>query len=263
METVLPLARRDAIANQLASGQSVNSTALAIEHNVSEDAIRRDLRALAAQGLCRRVYGGALPIQSQAATMASRIGVDFARKTELARKAASTILPRELVFLDTGSSNLALVEFLPLEFDLRIATNCIAIAAAVLQRPGLRLFLVGGGVNPAIGGSVDANASQSVAQLNIDRSFVGCCSVSGRTGVCVLDDADANFKRTLLQFSRTSVTLVLNEKLATHSPFRVAQVDAFDLLVVEHDVANAVQRELRAAGATLLNAKSANSPEAS
>lgn len=34
---------------------------LAVEFGVSEDSVRRDLRDLAAAGLCQRVHGGALP----------------------------------------------------------------------------------------------------------------------------------------------------------------------------------------------------------
>src|SRR5690349_184638 len=62
MSDELPLARRDEIAGRLSAGQPVVAAALATEFGVSEDAIRRDLRALAAEGRCRRVYGGALPV---------------------------------------------------------------------------------------------------------------------------------------------------------------------------------------------------------
>ncbi|WP_271025209.1 DeoR family transcriptional regulator [Rhizobium sp. RCAM05973] len=41
--------------------RQIVAASLAVEFNVSEDAVRRDLRALAAEGKCRRVYGGALP----------------------------------------------------------------------------------------------------------------------------------------------------------------------------------------------------------
>lgn len=48
MQTPIPLARRDVIAARLAGGTAVVAAALAQEFDVSEDAIRRDLRALAA-----------------------------------------------------------------------------------------------------------------------------------------------------------------------------------------------------------------------
>src|SRR5580704_7922082 len=93
-----PLARRDVILSRLAQGQPVVAAALALEFEVSEDAVRRDLRALAAEGLCRRVYGGALPLV--ATPMRARIEEGRDRKQALARKAASLIKQCQFVFLD-------------------------------------------------------------------------------------------------------------------------------------------------------------------
>ena len=49
MNAILPLERRAAIAQRLADGQTVTAALLAAEFAVSEDAVRRDLRALAAR----------------------------------------------------------------------------------------------------------------------------------------------------------------------------------------------------------------------
>src|ERR1700689_3105357 len=96
-----PLARRDVILGRLAHGQSVAAGALALEFGVSEDAIRRDLRALAAEGRCRRVYGGALPLSKAMAPMAARMEEARDRKQALARKAASVVRPGQFVFIDS------------------------------------------------------------------------------------------------------------------------------------------------------------------
>ncbi|WP_306171041.1 DeoR family transcriptional regulator, partial [Burkholderia pseudomallei] len=87
------------MAGRLALGQPVQAAALAAEFHVSEDAIRRDLRALAAEGRCRRVYGGALPVTPACAPMAARIDAARERKAALARTAASLIERGELLFL--------------------------------------------------------------------------------------------------------------------------------------------------------------------
>ena len=147
-----PLARRDVILGRLAHGQSVVAAALALEFEVSEDAIRRDLRALAAEGRCRRVYGGALPLSKAMTPMTERMEEAPDRKQALARRAASLVKPGQFVFLDSGSTNLALVSCLPEDFELTIATNSIDIAAAALRRSDLRLIMVGGDVNHNVGG---------------------------------------------------------------------------------------------------------------
>jgi DeoR/GlpR family transcriptional regulator of sugar metabolism len=182
-----PLARRDVILGRLAQGQSVAAVALALEFEVSEDAIRRDLRALASEGRCRRVYGGALPLSKATAPMAARMEEARDRKQALARRAVSVVKPGQFVFLDSGSTNLALVSCLPEDFELTVATNSIDIAAAALRRADLRLIMVGGAVNNGVGGCVDAPATLSLMQMNIDLGVLGACALSSETGVAAYD----------------------------------------------------------------------------
>jgi DeoR/GlpR family transcriptional regulator of sugar metabolism len=88
----IPSGRRDTILARLSAGQPVRSGALAEEFGISEDAIRRDLRSLAAEGLCRRVYGGALPVVEGAKAMAERVGEDVHRKQSPLWKSCRLIL---------------------------------------------------------------------------------------------------------------------------------------------------------------------------
>lgn len=255
MNEDIPLARREAIATRLAQGQSVVATVLATEYDVSEDAIRRDLRALAAQGRCRRVYGGALPIAPGSAPMAARLDEGRAQKAALARAAVRLIEPGELLFLDSGSTNLALVELLPEDRDLTVATNSIDIAAAVLRRSDLQLIVIGGAVDYMVGGCVDASAVQAVAQFDFDRCFLGACALSPKTGVGATSMADATFKRAVLAASRNSVALATADKFAARAPYRVAPIKAIGHVVVEYEVADAQCANLSRAGTSVVKAE--------
>jgi len=254
MNPVIPRARRDVIADRLARGQALVANDLALEFGVSEDAIRRDLRALAADGLCRRVYGGALPLSRATAPMAQRIDEARERKDALARAAAATLQRGEFLFLDSGSTNHALARRLPEELDLTVATNSIDIAATLTSRPDLRVVMVGGVVDPLVGGSVDADAIGYVARMNIDRCFVGACAVSPASGVSAFHPADANFKRALLAASRERVVLVMSDKLDERAPYRVASVDQIACYVVEHDAPRRELASFTQAGARVLRA---------
>lgn len=249
-----PLARRDTIAARLAQGQSVVAAVLAAEFAISEDAIRRDLRALAAQGLCRRVYGGALPIAAGSTPIGARIEEGRERKQALARAVVALVRPGELLFLDSGSTNLAVAALLPEDHDLTVATNSIHIAEALLARPDLPLIMIGGAVDPVVGGCVDAAAVLGVRSLNVDRCFLGACAVEPVAGVSAYELADATFKRALLAVSRHSLVLATSDKLGARAPHRVAPVDRLDGLVVEHDADPAAVAALAQAGARILEA---------
>jgi DeoR/GlpR family transcriptional regulator of sugar metabolism len=247
-----PVVRRDGILARLAQGEAVAAAALAVEFEVSEDAIRRDLRALAAEGLCRRVYGGALPLAKAAGPMAARMEEGRDRKQALARRAASLIKPGQFVFLDSGSTNLAFVACLPEDFELTVATNSIDIAAAAQRRSDLRLIMIGGDVDYGVGGCVDAQATLSVMKMNIDLGVIGACAVSSAAGVSAHGLSDAIFKRALLAASRKRLVLATSEKLAARAPHRVAELRDIDAFVVEHDADTNAFDELAAAGCEML-----------
>ena len=80
MSATLLLKQRHAlIQQQLQADGRVLALDLARQLDVSEDTIRRDLREMAAAGLCQRVYGGALPLAPDGGSLTQR-------KHEVARK---------------------------------------------------------------------------------------------------------------------------------------------------------------------------------
>lgn len=247
MTNDLPTIRRDTIAARLASQQPVSATALAAEFDVSEDAIRRDLRALAAEGRCRRVYGGALPILPQAAPLAARLGEGREEKQRLARAAALAVGPGELLFLDSGSTNLAVVDALPEDADLTVATNSVDIAAAVLRRQDLRLIVVGGVADPLVGGCIDAVAVQAIVQMRFDRAFIGACAIS-EDGAAADHFEDATFKRAVVASARRTVVLATDDKLGRRAVHHIASLRQIDMLVVGPGVSDDQRASLDAAG---------------
>jgi DeoR/GlpR family transcriptional regulator of sugar metabolism len=244
MHDLLPTVRRGIIAQRLAKGETVVATALATEFRVSEDAIRRDLRALAAEGLCERVYGGALPISPASASITQRIKEGAPRKRALAKAASRLIQPGEFVFLDNGSTNLALAHELPAEHGLTIATNSLSIATVLAGRPDIRLLMVGGLVSAAIGGCIGADATEAVRRLNIDRCFVGACAISLDGGVAAFDPVDSIFKEALISASTKTMLMVTTEKLETRAPFLFASLDRISSLVLEYDAPKEILQDL-------------------
>jgi DeoR/GlpR family transcriptional regulator of sugar metabolism len=253
MPSDLPLDRRDRIARRLTRGEAVVAAQLAAEFAVSEDAIRRDLRALAAAGHCRRVYGGALPLVPGSTPLATRLAAGGDRKAALARAAAGLIKPGDVLFLDSGSTNLALARCLPEDRDLTVATNAVAIAAALVARADIQLIVIGGSVDPLVGGCVDAGAARAVAELNIDRCFLGACAVSA-AGIAAFEADDAHFKRALIAASRDCLGLATADKLDARAPHRIAALDRLACLVVEADAPAASLERLERAGAVLFRA---------
>ena len=115
---LLTTERQALICALLAEEGRVLASPLARRFNVSEDTVRRDLRDLAQAGLCRRVYGGAVPLAPSDGPLGERRNLAPHRKASLGRAIAATIEPGALVFIDAGSTNLAVAEALAVDTGL-------------------------------------------------------------------------------------------------------------------------------------------------
>jgi DeoR/GlpR family transcriptional regulator of sugar metabolism len=106
---------------------------LAQELNVTEDTLRRDLRdpppACARRSMAARCVCQTRP---RAARWCS--AWQQSDKSRLAAAAVTLIAPGSILFLDAGSSNLAIACALP-EVPLTVLTNAPSIAAQLLEKP--------------------------------------------------------------------------------------------------------------------------------
>lgn len=224
-----------AIQHRLNRDGRVVAADLAQEFGVSEDTIRRDLRDLAKAGLCRKVYGGALlesgPVP-QAGPIAARSSIDTNSKARLAHTAAGLVQPGQIVFLDAGSTNLAIAAALLRTTPVTVVTNAPAIALALSDHAFARVILLGGVFDMGRGGCFGAGTFGDVQNIHADMFFVGTCGLHAQIGVTALDHAEAELKRAMMAQSTHLVVAATSDKIATIGPFQVAPADAVDHLVV-------------------------------
>src|ERR1700761_3000922 len=225
--------RKNEIESRLFRGLPVNATALAKEFLVSEDAIRRDLRALAAEGKCKRVYGGGLPIAPDGVPFEHRLLNNSKEKRALALAALPLLSEVSTVFLDSGSTNLALARELPPDRSLTIATNSISIASALLERKNFKVIVLGGEIERQTGAAIGLSAIREAERLHFDLCLLGACAVSMSLVIGAVHLADAEFKRILIAKSARTAALITMDKVETRAPFQVAALAVLDHVVLE------------------------------
>lgn len=252
----LLLKERHALIQQrlLAEGR-VLALDLAQQLQVSEDTIRRDLRDLAAAGLCKRVYGGALPLSPAAAPLAERRTLAPQRKARLAHAAVSLISAGGVLFIDAGSTNLAIAEALPqLDLPLTVITNAAAVALALLDRPAIDLIMVGGRVDARSGANLGSAALRDAERMRPDIFFLGACGVDVEAGLTCFNYEEAEFKRSLAAMSKAVVVAATSEKFGTAAPFAVLPAAHLTHLVLEPGVDSSQAEGFHRQGVQLLYA---------
>ena len=230
-----PGERQRLISERLALYGRVIAADLACEFNVSEHSIRRDLGALVAAGLCKRVYGGAIRLPSAERPLSVRVRQDTARKNTLGQMAVSLLRAGQHVFIDAGSTNLAIACAIDPQLELTLTTNSPLIAVELMKLPGAQVILLGGRVNPVSGGVIGLTAARQLQQFSFDLCLLGACALDPDNGVTAFGLDDAEFKRAVVAASGQVVVAVTNEKLSSVAHYQVASCEEVTALVVEPD----------------------------
>lgn len=129
----------------------------------------------------------ALLSDSKTVPLKTRIAEDADRKAMLARAAVPLLEPGMVVFIDAGSTNLAIARAIPAGLNLTVVTNTPAIAAELTGRANIDLVLIGGKVDPAVGAAIDAMAlrqARTDAARSLHSRCVRRCGRDGSVGGC-------------------------------------------------------------------------------
>mgnify|MGYP003241663203 CR=1 FL=1 len=154
--------------------------------NASESTIRRDLNELDKQGKLNKVHGGATlpdsPFRTDEPTMAAKEELAVSQKQSIAQAAAELILPEDFIYLDAGSSTLALARALSgPALNASYVTNGVAHARLLAQK-GCRVFLPGGLLRPQTEAIIGAAALTAIQQYNFAKAFMGANGVALNSG---------------------------------------------------------------------------------
>jgi DeoR/GlpR family transcriptional regulator of sugar metabolism len=224
------------------------------ELGVSEDTMRRDLRALAAQGLLQRVHGGALPASRAIATLAERQRVEPEGKRAIAIAAAGMIQAGQVVFLDGGTSCRQLARALPPGLAVTVVTHSPTVAAELAGHAFVEIILIGGRVFRHSMVAVGAAAVEMINRINIDVYFMGVTGIDARAGLSTGDMEEAQVKRTILARAAETWVLASAEKLNAASAYVIAPCHAVSGLIVEAGTPPAALAALEALGLAIVRA---------
>ncbi|MBP7002726.1 DeoR/GlpR family DNA-binding transcription regulator [Amaricoccus sp.] len=223
---------------------------LARLYETSEDTVRRDLRALAAQGRCRRVHGGALPPMPARGPVSVRAGIASAAKAALGEAMARLVEPGSTVFVDAGSTTLACAE--RMRVAATVITHAPAIAAALVENPAVRLVTLGGQVDREVGAATGAGVLAAIETIRPDLLLLGACGVDAEAGITAQSVEDAAVKRALAARAGRVVVAADAGKLGTSAPFAVVDLAAIDVLLIEAGTPAERKARLAATGVALV-----------
>lgn len=225
--------RKQLIIEKLEAEGQVQSKALSILFDVSEDTIRRDLRELAAEGRLQRVHGGALPSSSAIAPFAERQFVKMDAKKKVAQKGAQLISSGQVVIVDGGTTTAELITFLPPDLHITVVTHSPSIALGLVNHPSVEVILIGGRLYKHSIVAVGAGAIEGIENIHADLFFMGVTGIHPEAGLMTGDFEEACIKRAFSGRAAETVVLASPEKINTASSFVIGDVSLANTIVID------------------------------
>lgn len=207
---------------------------LARRLDVSEETIRRNVKNLAEQGLVRKVHGGVyLPEALREPSFTQRMNVNPDAKRRIAEHVARHIRNGDSLILDIGSTTAYVARALREHHNLFVVTNSVAVAQVLATRNNNRVFLAGGELRSHDAGAFGKEAVAFVRQFSVQYAVLSVAAIDAETGFMLFDLQEAEFSREILARSECSIVAADHSKFGRRAPIRIAEPDAFDMLMTD------------------------------
>ncbi|SDM45717.1 DeoR/GlpR family DNA-binding transcription regulator [Streptomyces wuyuanensis] len=256
-QNLLAEQRRALILDEVRRRGGVRVNELTRRLNVSDMTVRRDLDALARQGVLEKVHGGAVPV-AEASThepgFEAKSSLELSAKEDIARAAATMVVPGSAIALSGGTTTYALAHHLLDVADLTVVTNSVRVADVFHtaqraggtggRRPGAPTVVLTGGVRTPSDSLVGPVADQAIRSLHFDVLFLGVHGVSVEAGLSTPNLAEAETNRRLVRSARRVVVVADHTKWGTVGLSSFARLDEVDTLVTDSGLPDRARVEI-------------------
>ena len=193
----------------LKANQTATLAELARLTEVSIDTARRDLGQLEAQGMLKRVRGGAVyhqrELDVQVPFEVRQDGTPEAKR-EIASQLGAFIVDGQSVLLNSGTTNMEIASFLVKNYThLTVLTNNLYVLDILAQAKKFITIVPGGIVDVAEGAIWGDQCERDLMQYNIDTAILSPDAISLEKGITGFHPAQASVVRMMMQISKRKI----------------------------------------------------------
>jgi DeoR/GlpR family transcriptional regulator of sugar metabolism len=245
---VLAHQRQVRILTELRRSGAVRVADLTELLGVSDMTIRRDLEQMAAEGLARKVHGGAV-LAGQVAFepgFAAKSQIALAAKQAIAEHAVSLIRPGAAIALSAGTTTWAMARQVAATAGITVVTNSTTVADVItaLDTGGQLSVILTGGVRTPSAALVGPVADRTIASLHVDQLFLGVHGMDGRAGYTTPNMAEATTNRAWVESAQEVIVLADSSKWGVVGLADIAPLSAAKTVITDDALPDDARRVL-------------------
>lgn len=250
---LIPLQRQDLILEELKKEPFVTIASLAQLLNVSEMTVRRDIQKLEDKGEVIQ-SGGGVKVMTRLHEELShdqKAVLHAGEKNRIGQKACELIGPKACIYLDAGTTSLAMCQFLCERVDLTIVTNDLVVAQYMASNSENAVIMVGGLVRSQNLSTVGHLAVGILNALSIDIAFLSASSVDVR-GITTPDSDKVLVKQAVARNAAKKVLICDASKFEQVATFIAVPMGQINMIITDSSLSNERHIQLSKSGVEIV-----------
>jgi DeoR/GlpR family transcriptional regulator of sugar metabolism len=208
---------------------------LALEFGVSVATVRRDLDALAEQGVVTRFHGGAVAVRQAPPEqpVLQRNAEQAEEKERIGRAAAGLIEDGDTIFLGSGTTVLAVAKHLRTRRDLTVITNSVLVLNELSSAPYITVVGLGGLLRSSEMSLIGHITEQALAEVRVQKIIMGIHAIDVEHGLTNDYLPETMTDRAILGQGGRVIIVADHSKCGRVSIAFLAPLSAIDTLVTD------------------------------
>jgi len=217
---------------------------------VSSVTIRQDLNHLEAEGLLKRVHGGA--VLKDGDDLDNRLGKNYEKKLKIAKKVATLVHEGETILIESGSANVLLARELVKIHKVTIMTTNVYIARQFRKNEQANVVILGGIYQHDSETLVGKITKACIDQVNIDKAFIGIDGYTAENGFMLRDMFRAEISSYIIEKAKDLFVVSDSSKFGCTGLTSICSLKDIQHVATDKDLEPRYRKELTEAGIDLI-----------
>lgn len=214
--------------------QTVSLDELVTVFDVSKNTIRRDVQELVENGLLKKVYGGVAINHSNLVSFHDRQIQNKTEKELIGKAAAEFVEEDDIIFIDSGTTTLEMLEYLKTK-QLTIITNNLDFIIQALPYENLNVITLGGVLERKTKAFTSVKSMDVIKAYNINKAFMASTGISLSNGVTNSSPLESEIKKNVVERSSQVFLLVDHLKFDKYALMTYCSLNEIHYLITDQE----------------------------
>lgn len=226
--------RIEEIRKYIYENKTVTLDEICKNFQVSKSTLRRDLNSILQSSDIKKIYGGVTAIPKRGLVSFEERNIsNLEVKRKIAAAAAGLIQENDIIFIDSGTTTLPIIDFIKEKKNITILTNNVEIILHAIPYENINIISLSGTLSRKTLSFTGASAVQVLQNYNISKAFMATTGFSIANGVTNSSPSESDIKRAVVQRSQNVCLLADNSKCNIVSLITYCGLEKINTLVTD------------------------------